>query len=170
MKNSVFGRLVSLVSYTNRLILVNVVLFVVFSIFISINPSYLKFIEINAQNFLFSGYLWTLFTSMFMHQGFFHLFVNMISLFFLGNLSEQIIGRKRFLHVYFLAGIVGALFFVFGAWFGNLVGLSSVFGGVGDFAAGASGALFGLLGLLAVLIPKYRVYLVSGPINILQRA
>jgi membrane associated rhomboid family serine protease len=39
-----------------------------------------------------------------------------------------------------------------------------LFGGLDTYAVGASGAVFALLGLLAVLIPKYPVYLITGPI------
>lgn len=167
MRNSFFKKLVSSVSYTNRLILANVLMFFAFLIVLSINSDYIRFIELNPANILSGKYLWTLLTSMFMHQGGLHLFVNMLSLFFLGNLAEQIIGRRRFLVLYFIAGLLGGILFVFGAWFGSFVGLESVLGGVNDFAAGASGALFGLLGVLAVLLPRYRVYLVMGPIAIL---
>ena len=167
MKNSFLTRLISFVSYTNRLILAEVILFFVFLIMFSVNPDYIRFVELNSANILSGKYLWTLLTSMFMHQGGLHLFVNMISLFFLGNLTEQIIGRKRFLMVYLVAGIIGGVLFVLGAWLGSVTGLQSALGGLGDYAAGASGALFGLLGVLAVLLPRYRVYLVMGPIIVL---
>lgn len=167
MRKSFFINLASLVSYTNKIILINLFLFFFFWILLLGHPDYIRFIGINSANILSLNYLWTFLTSMFMHQGGLHLFVNMISLFFLGNLSEQIVGRKRFLAVYFLAGLAGGLLFVFGAWFGSIVGLERVFGGVNEYAVGASGALFGLLGLLAILIPKYRVYLITGPLIIL---
>lgn len=166
MKSSILKSILSMVSFTNRLILLNVVLFIIFWITLFIKPEFVNYLSIMPNNF-FSGAFWTLITSMFMHQGVFHLFVNMLSLFFLGNLSEQIIGRKRFLILYLSAGILGGLFFVFGAWFGNAVGLEKVFGGMGDYAVGASGAIFGLLGLLAVLIPRYKVYLIIGPILVI---
>ncbi|MEK6927703.1 MAG: rhomboid family intramembrane serine protease [Nanoarchaeota archaeon] len=164
---NIFKSLISVVSYTNWIILINVFLFILFSILLKIYPSWMPYIEISSASVLGSFYFWTLLTSAFMHQGILHLFVNMFSLYFLGNLSEKIMGRSRFLFLYLLAGVVGGLFFVFGAYFGNLVGLESVFGGVGDFAAGASGALFGLLGFLAVIIPTMRVFLIIGPLIII---
>lgn len=167
MKKSFLKYFISMVSYTNRLIFATICLFFLFLILFAVNPETIKFVELNPEFILSGKYLWTLLTSVFMHQGGLHLFVNMISLFFLGNLSEQIIGRKRFLILYFIAGIVGGIFFVLGAWFGSFFGLENVFGSMGDYAAGASGALFGLLGVLAVLIPRYRVYLVAGPLIIL---
>jgi len=93
-----------------------------------------------------------------MHGGFAHLFVNMISMFFIGNLIEKIIGRRRFLWFYFIAGIFAGLAFVGFAYFGQFFpGGERLFGGIDTFAVGASGALFGLGGLLAVLIPRLKV-------------
>jgi len=167
MKKKFLKYIVSMVSYTNRLILINIVMFFAFLILVAVNQNFMNYIELKPENILAGKYLWTIITSMFMHQGGVHLFVNMVSLFFLGNLTEQIIGRKRFLILYFLAGIAGSIFFVFGAWFGNLSGTTQVFGELSNYAAGASGALFGLLGILAVLIPKYKAYLIAGPLIIL---
>lgn len=167
MKRNTFRKLVSIVSWTNWMIFANVIAFIAFMILLAINNDYFKLIEINPKHFIEGKSYWTALTSMFMHQGGFHLFVNMLSLFFLGNLTEKIVGRKRLLLVYFAAGILGALFFVASAYFGSAIGGERVFGSVDDYAAGASGAIFGLLGLLAVLIPSFRVFLIAGPILII---
>lgn len=111
------------------------------------------------------GQMWTLLTSMFVHANFFHLFVNMFSLFFLGMLTEQIIGRKRFFWLYFISGIVGGLFYVAFAYAGTVVYKGAfLFGAPSVPAVGASGAIFGLLGILSVLIPRKKVDLIAGPI------
>lgn len=159
--------LLSVISYTNWLIIINVFLFIVFSILFLVYPNSINFVEVQPFNVLGNFYFWTLLTSAFMHQGILHLFVNMFSLYFLGNLSEKIMGRSRFLRLYLIAAVVGGLFFVFGAYFGTFMGLENVFGGVGTFAAGASGALFGLLGFLAVIIPNFKVFLILGPLIII---
>lgn len=167
-RNSIISYLISLVSYTNWLIFATVILFFIFSILIAWRPELLSLIEISPKSVLEGKSLWTLVTSIFMHQGGFHLLVNMFSLFFLGNLSEKIIGGKRLLVLYFASGIVGALFFVLGVYIGTYFSFgNSVFGSMDTIAAGASGALFGLLGLLATLIPKHKVYLVVGPLIII---
>ena len=57
---------------------------------------------------------WRLFTSGFLHEGLLHLFVNMLSLWFVGQVLEPAIGRVNFLAVYFaslFAGSFGALLF-----------------------------------------------------------
>jgi membrane associated rhomboid family serine protease len=95
---------------------------------------------------------------MFMHAGFFHLLVNMLSLFFVGSLVEKIIGRKRYFWFYVLSGIFAGLFFVLA----SLV-LTSDFG---TYAVGASGAIFGLIGFLMFLTPNLPVYIMFIPIPI----
>ena len=94
-----------------------------------------------------------------MHGNFTHLFVNMISLFFIGNFVEKLVGRKRFFWLYMLSGLFAGLLFVFLAYFFGVSELGArIFGSPEIFAVGASGAIFALAGLLAVLTPKLRVY------------
>jgi membrane associated rhomboid family serine protease len=82
----------------------------------------------------------------------------MMSLFFLGGLLERIIGRKRFLFVYMASGIIAALFFVLIAYLFNL--------DMSIPAVGASGAIFGVAGMLAVLTPKMPVYIFFIPVAV----
>ena len=53
--------------------------------------------------------LYTLFTSMFIHGGFLHIIGNMMVFFFVGMAFEQRIGWKKFLTIYLLTGVFGAL-------------------------------------------------------------
>ena len=53
--------------------------------------------------------LYTLFTSMFVHSGFLHILGNMFVFFFMGVAFEQRIGRKKFLVIYLITGVCGAL-------------------------------------------------------------
>lgn len=83
------------------------------------------------------GEWWRLVSSMFLHASFFHLGVNMYSLYFVGSIMEQVIGRWRFLLLYLASGLAGSA--------GALV-LSPLVPTVG-----ASGAIFGILGGLFIL-------------------
>jgi membrane associated rhomboid family serine protease len=83
------------------------------------------------------GQWWRLFTAMFLHASFFHLAVNMYSLYFVGTIMEQVIGRWRFLLLYLASGLAGSA--------GALV-LSPL-----TPTVGASGAIFGVLGGLFIL-------------------
>lgn len=76
---------------------------------------------------------WRIITSMFLHVGPVHIFMNMLAVYFLGVAVERIYGSWRFILIYFLSGIGG--------------GLAS-FAFTTNVSAGASGALFGLFGAL----------------------
>jgi membrane associated rhomboid family serine protease len=84
---------------------------------------------------------WILLTSMFLHGGIGHLFFNMYVLFMFGSLLETRIGTKKFLFIYFLSGIFAAF--------------ASSF--LYARALGASGAIYGVLGMIVILIPEIRV-------------
>lgn len=163
-KRGLFDRL----SLTNWIILINVVLFIVFYILNQQIKDFYLLIAVTPSAVLAGKMIWTLVTSVFAHQMFMHLFVNMFSLYFLGNFAEKVIGRKRMLWLYLVAGIIGSLFYVLFAQLGTMVYHGDyLFGGLNDAALGASGAIFGLLGLLAVIIPKNKVYLILGPLIII---
>jgi membrane associated rhomboid family serine protease len=150
-------RKVFLSSVTAKLILINVVLFLVSLPFLYSNK-YLGYFALTPSLILQGKNLWTIFTSMFFHANLFHLFANMFSLFFIGTFVERLIGKKRFIWVYLVSGVVGSLAFI----------LSGVFLGDPNMPGlGASGALFGLIGILAVLVPRTKIYLIVGPLILL---
>jgi membrane associated rhomboid family serine protease len=164
-------------SVTNWLIVVNILVFIILYIIELIvgqagSDKIISVLALQGNSF-FSGYVWTIFTSMFMHANFVHLFVNMFSLFFLGNFAERIIGRKRLFWVYIISGLFAGLFFVVLSYsigsvcivnfFGGCLG-AKIFSSPTTFAVGASGAIFAIAGLLAVLTPKNKVYMIIGPL------
>lgn len=153
-KSSIFSFFSSKI--TVQLIILNVICYIVSLIAFSIYGEKLivEYFAITPSLILSGKYLWTLVTSMFLHGGFFHLFANMFSLFFIGNFLENLIGKKRFLWTYIIAGLMGGIFFVLA---------SLIFGDMNIPAVGASGAIFGLLGVLAVLVPYSKIYLIAGP-------
>jgi len=148
--------LLSGMSITNKLILINILFYVVSLIVLSVYGSefFLSNFALTPSLILAGKNLWTLLTSMFSHVQFFHIFANMFSLFFIGNFLEKIVGKKRFLLIYLIAGLIGGIFFVSsGIIFGsNVPGI------------GASGAVFGILGVLVILVPYSKIYLIIGPL------
>lgn len=164
----------SSLSITNWIIIITSVISIVFWVLGAVfgQDSVNSLIAVSG-NSVFSGKIWVVFTSIFSHANLFHLFVNMFSLFFLGNFIEGIIGRKRLVWFYLIAGIFAALFFAvlsyalgnicFFSLFGACIG-ERIFTNPNTLAVGASGAIFGIAGLLAVLTPKKRVYLIAGPL------
>jgi len=83
------------------------------------------------------GEWWRLMTAAFLHYGPLHLALNMFSLYFAGSILEQVIGRWRYLLLYLISGIFGSA--------------GALFHTPGSATAGASGAIFGVLGGLLVL-------------------
>jgi len=154
-KRKNFGKL----KVTSIIILINIIFFVIVWTLLSAGGLSEDFfsenIAISLENIM-QLRLWTFFTSMFMHAGFFHLFVNMLSLFFIGSLVEKILGKKRYVIFYLLAGLVASLLYLF----------FEMLSPSGLGAVGASGALFGLIGLLVLLTPNLPVYVMFIPIPI----
>jgi len=138
-------------TYTGALIGINIVVFIVVLVLMgSFDESVVvSWIALQPSVALAGQNLWTFVTSMFMHAGFGHLFVNMISLMFIGGFVEKLIGKRRFIWLYFIGGLFAGLFFV---------GIAAVSGiDLNVYAVGASGAIFALGGLLAVLTPRLPV-------------
>jgi membrane associated rhomboid family serine protease len=100
--------------------------------------------------------LCTIFTSMFLHGGFLHIFGNMLYLGIFGDNIEDALGRRRFLLFYFMSGIAASLAQVFSD-------PSSMVPTIG-----ASGAISGVLGAYIVLYPRARVYTYIFPFGILM--
>lgn len=144
-------RISSDLPYTTILIWANVIAFILFFVFVDVvnGEKLVSWIALMPSAILAGQYLWTFVTSMFMHAGFGHLFVNMLSLMFIGNFVEKLIGKKRFIGLYFGGGLFAGLFFV-------LVALATS-SDLNVYAVGASGAIFALGGLLAVLTPRLPV-------------
>ncbi len=146
---------------TFLLIAINVVVFIIFLILLSLikNPETIyNWLAIKPSNIVQGKYLWTFVTSMFMHGSLFHIFANMFSLVFIGSLIEKILGPKRYFWFYMVAGLFASLLFVFSSLF--------IHADFNTFAVGASGALFGLIGLLVLLTPNLTVYVMFIPIPI----
>ena len=89
---------------------------------------------------MFDHEYWRLLTSGFLHWGVVHLAVNMLSLFLIGRSLEQFFGHARYLAVY-LTALLGGSGIVMFAQRGELV-----------VTAGASGAIYGLLGAFLVVV------------------
>jgi len=151
------------ISITNLLIGANVILFIIIYLLSLYNPNTINYIALSPKNVVENYYIWTLLTSMFMHSGLAHLFVNMLSLAFIGNFVEKIIGRKRFFGIYIAAGIFSGILFILFSMFGQSTLLGT---GYDAAAVGASGALFGIAGLMMILTPNLPVYVMFIPIPI----
>lgn len=90
---------------------------------------------------LVQGQIWRFVTPVFIHAGLLHIGVNMYSLFALGPAVERFFGPPRYLAVYLYSGIAGVI-------------LSTI--ATPACSVGASGAIFGLLGALAMFLYMHR--------------
>jgi len=105
------------------------------------DPLHMVAMGANYAPLVMAGEYWRLFTANWLHFGVQHLAVNAFSLYSLGTQVESLFGRRRFLTIYLLSGISGSV-----ASYVLTSGLS----------AGASTAVFGMLGALAVYFYRQR--------------
>lgn len=95
-----------------------------------------------ANSYIDNGEIWRFVTPIFLHVGAMHLIFNSYALWVIGPQVEKLYGGPRFLLLYLLTGIGGA---AASYWYHPDV-----------YSAGASGSIFGLLGVLLVFSVKYR--------------
>jgi membrane associated rhomboid family serine protease len=98
---------------------------------------------------LIEGRYWTLITSAFSHNEFWHLILNMFVLSSFGPVIQIVIGTKRFLAFYFVAAIISS--------FGHALVSAFILGQPDLPALGASGAISGIVLLFAFIFPRERI-------------
>ena len=136
----------AMLSVSHKLIIVNAVVFLLWQV-----PDLGGFLDahfrVSWAGVFESGRVWTLLTSAFSHQGFWHLFWNMIFLHWLGPDLEQIYGRKNFLVLYLWgAALCSVAHVVYEHTWGR-----------GLPALGASGAVMAVLVTAALFYPHRRI-------------
>jgi rhomboid protease GluP len=123
---------------TNIIIAINVAIYLVLAFMsrsLDIDQNLLY--QFGAEyNVLQSGEYWRIFTAMFLHFNILHIGLNMLSLFFIGTAVEVFYGKWRYLVIYLVSGIAG--------------GIVTLYMTPDAFAAGASGAIFGVFGALGI--------------------
>lgn len=106
---------------------------------------------------------WTVFTYMFLHEGFFHLFFNMLVLYFGGTIFLQYLNERQLLWTYILGGLTGALFYILSYNFFPVFLESNPFA----IALGASASVLAILVAMATYVPQYTVNLfLIGPVRL----
>lgn len=131
---------------TYALIFINFLMFILMYILGngSNDVATLLYFGANYRPLVLAGEVWRLLTSAFLHIGFLHLILNMYALYVIGPQLESFFGKVKYLIIYLFSALCGSL-------------LSIIFS---DYvSAGASGAIFGLLGALLYFGYHYRIYL-----------
>lgn len=108
----------------------------------------LIYLGANVPPLVLAGQWWRLFTAMFLHIGVPHLLLNGYALYQLGGLFESWMGSARMGVVYVLSGLAGSV--------------ASLFFLREGLSAGASGAIFGLLGALVAVLVRRRERLTAA--------
>jgi membrane associated rhomboid family serine protease len=120
-------------------VIIGVITFVVFLLQLAI-PGFTEAFLLNEE--VFHGELYRFVTSIFLHGGMSHLLSNLFALLLFGVILESIIGARRFLVVYFSAGIIANIISVF----------------FYPSSLGASGAIYGVIGCVTILRPKMMIW------------
>ncbi|MBZ0242808.1 MAG: rhomboid family intramembrane serine protease, partial [Bacteroidales bacterium] len=106
---------------------------------------------------------WTIVSYMFLHEGFLHLFFNMLVLYFGGQIFLQYMSSRKLLSTYIIGGLTGGVFYVLA------YNLFPVFYDASKIsvALGASASVLAILIAAATYVPEYRVNLIFiGPVKL----
>jgi membrane associated rhomboid family serine protease len=126
------------------LICANVLLFIA----TSIDPELQ--LTLGLQRASFTEEPWTIITNLFIHSGLWHIFTNMLTLYFFGTYLSRLIGDNKFMIIYFLGGILGNVFYM-------------LLGNPFTIVIGASGSVFAVGGALTALRPSLRIMVFPIP-------
>ena len=123
----------------------NILVFLVLSFFGDTeNAAFMAAHGASVTAYVEQGEYYRLFTCMFLHFGLEHLFYNMLVLIFLGDALEEAVGKVRYLVIYLGGGLIGNVVSV----------LIEIQKGESIVSAGASGAIFSVIGALVFIVLK----------------
>lgn len=131
-----------------RLLIINAAIFVPTHLVPSINNLFIRLFSVFPASTFMSLQVWRWITYQFLHGGFFHLFFNMLVLYFFGPMLERMWGSKRFLIFYLACGAMGGILDTILVHTGVLPPIPLI---------GASGAIYGMLAAGAILFPNLKV-------------
>lgn len=126
-------------------------------------PSYEPFIHfftISSNGWHNLTHPWVFITHMFLHEGFWHIFWNMLLLYWFGRIVGDLLGDWRVLPIYLLSGLAGGLTYF-------IVANIPTFWVFGSYALGASAAVMGTLAVAGMMAPDYILHLILiGPVRL----
>jgi membrane associated rhomboid family serine protease len=106
---------------------------------------------------------WTALTYAFNHAGVFHIFFNMLVLYWFGQLFVEYLGSQKLVNLYVISAIAGAFVFLIVYNLIPSLGYANM--------VGASGAVYGIVVATATFLPNYRFHLLFiGPVKIMYIA
>ena len=105
----------------------------------------------SADTGILQGQVWRFVTMQFLHDGVWHVLMNMMAVFFFGPLVERYLGSKRFLAFYLLSGAAAPVCYLL------LWGIGLLAGATWIPMLGASAGVFGILVAAAKIAPRTQV-------------
>jgi membrane associated rhomboid family serine protease len=117
---------------------------IVFFIFQSLSGGFTDALILNQESF---SQPWRFVSAIFLHGSLSHLVYNLFALILFGLILESLVGSKKFLLLFFITGILA-----------NLISVNFYFASLG-----ASGAIFGIIGALAVIRPMMTIWAFGLP-------
>ncbi len=120
------------------MIIINITIFLLPYLMIVNKEDLVAYGAIYGPSIVIYGELWRLITAMFLHGGVEHIFMNMLSLWFVGRVVEMWFDKFSYITIYFISGLIG--------------GLISIYAHPVGVAVGASGAIFGIFGGMAGIV------------------
>ena len=156
----------------NKLLAINIGVFVIFGLIWMLDHLFatnLDIEELIKRNYVgfpsspiaFLHRPWSIFTYQFVHEGFFHVFFNMMMLWVAGRILREFLGDKKLLNVYLLGGVAGAVVFMIA------MNVFPLFRAYNPYIIGASASAIAVLAAAATLVPNYTIFLVLiGPVRL----
>ncbi len=118
---------------------------------IPLSAFFIKYFALNPiGSTVFPFYPWQLFTYLFMHANFWHLFMNMFALWMFGMELENIWGSKKFFAYYIMCGVGAGL---------STILITPLFTSLSIPTVGASGSIYGILVAFGMLFPNREIFL-----------
>lgn len=136
-------------SMVKKLLIINVAVFLLSFLFPPVGAFMFDWFSVYPATLGKSLQLWRQITYQFLHAGPWHIFFNMLVLYFFGPMLERLWGGRKFLVFYLVCGAMGGLlypFLVLVGWLGKA------------HLVGASGSILGMLAAGAILFPNMMVY------------
>ncbi len=138
----------------SQLILVNVIIFLLLNLLSNFKivgeNTLIELVGLCYTPAVFITHFWGLFTYMFVHFSLGHLFFNLVSLYFMGQLFAQLLGLSRMFFLYLMGGLAGGVLFLI---------TSNIFPSENHYLAGASPAIMAIIVACGFYAPNTPVFL-----------
>lgn len=156
-----------------QIILINVIVYILVNIvgqfiqlssatpqeYLALTGEFMRWLALPADLGYFIFRFWTLFTYMFLHEGFLHILFNMLWLYWFGKILRQHLGNKSLVSTYLLGGFAGGILYmlVYNAVFLFDVPIAGV--SINSILLGASASVMAIVFAAATKLPNHSIKL-----------